>query len=385
MKLDLPTSLDIADLEAVLAPFGESSMPPRAAYIDDQVLTWERHVLFEGGWVCAGRSALVPNPGDQHATQVGRTGILLVRHDEGSLTVLANICRHRGHELLPCDATVNRSVIQCPYHAWSYELDGRLRLAPRFEQVPADLGLGQIRHVEWGGWVFVNISGDAPPFEDHLGELATLTANWDLPSLVPAVTHRYDLAANWKLVQENYHECYHCPLIHPQLCRVSPPTSSDNQPGGFGGWVGGSMDLDPSATTMSMDGRSGGQLLPGLTATERRQVLYVGLFPNLLVSLHPDYVLTHRIEPAAPDRSIVECQWLFPADLVAGAGFDPSYAVEFWDITNRQDWSAVESVQRNLASPHFRPGLLAPMEDAVYQFVTMVARAYCGAPLGVAR
>jgi Rieske 2Fe-2S family protein len=109
-------------------------------------------------------------------------------------------------------------------------------------------------------------------------------------------------------------------------------------------------------------------------------VLYLGLFPNLLISPHPDYVMTHRMKPLAPDRTQVECAWYFLPD-ESGAAPDPTYAVEFWDRTNRQDWGACESVQRGLASPHFRPGPLAPNEDAVHQFVTMVARGYLGQSL----
>jgi Rieske 2Fe-2S family protein len=132
---------------------------------------------------------------------------------------------------------------------------------------------------------------------------------------------------------------------------------------------------------MSLDGRSGGSVLPGLDERRRRQVLYLNLFPNLLLSLHPDYVMTHRIEPLTPTTSAVECQWLFPAETLEQPGFDPAYAVDFWDLTNRQDWAAVESVQRGMASPRFVPGLLSTDEDAVYHFVTMVAGAYLGRSL----
>jgi Rieske 2Fe-2S family protein len=106
-----------------------------------------------------------------------------------------------------------------------------------------------------------------------------------------------------------------------------------------------------------------------------RTVNYLGLFPNLLISLHPDYVMTHRLEPLSPGLTAIECSWYFPPEVD-----DPSYAVEFWDVTNREDWAACESVQRGAESPHFRPGPLAPAEDAVYQWVTMIARGYLGKP-----
>jgi Rieske 2Fe-2S family protein len=140
------------------------------------------------------------------------------------------------------------------------------------------------------------------------------------------------------------------------------------------------MDLRDGAQTMSLDGRSQGRGIgtngasgtSGKSGTvDDRHVLYLGLLPNLLLSLHPDYVMSHRLEPLAADRTRVECRWYFPDE-----GIDPSYAVDFWDLTNRQDWAACESVQRGVASPHFRPGPLAPSEDAVHQFVTRVAGGY---------
>jgi Rieske 2Fe-2S family protein len=374
-----------AALHATLQPFGDARMLPREAYVDEAVLAWEREHLFDGGWVCAGRVADVAEPRAQKAVRVGTTGVLLARGDDGELRAFANICRHRGHELLACGATNVRGVIQCPYHAWSYELDGRLRLVPHggdHASIDRDrLGLQPVRLATWGGWVFVNVDGRAPAFEEHLGGLADLAANWQCDRLVVAATHEYALQANWKIACENYHECYHCPLIHPELCRVSPAESGDNLAWTDGAYVGGDMLLVDEAETMSLDGRSGVAVLPALDEDERRQVLYINLLPNLLISLHPDYVMAHRIEPITPTTSHVECQWLFAPEVVAQPGFDPSYAVDFWDLTNRQDWAAVESVQRGVASPRFVPGVFTEREDAVYHFATMLASAYLGGPL----
>ena len=375
--------IDDTALDTVLAPFGHSHMLPREAYVDEAVLTWEKEAFFQGGWVCAGRVTEVAEPGDQRAVAIGDAGLLLTRDRDGELHVFANACRHRGHELLPCDGAINRGVVQCPYHAWSYELDGRLRLAPRFEATnfePSEIALLRVRHEVWGGWLFVNVSGDAPPLHEHLGSLTAQLANWECERLVVGAAHRYELAANWKIAVENYNECYHCPLIHPELARVSPPDSGDNHEGP-GAWVGGTMDLAGFAATMSLSGESQGVPMRGLDADQRRQVLYLAVFPNLLVSLHPDYVMTHRMEPVSAARTIVDCQWLFAPEAVKAPEFDPSYAVDFWDLTNRQDWAAVESVQRGLSHPAFLPGVIAEQESDVYRFVTMVARGYRGEPL----
>lgn len=136
------------------------------------------------------------------------------------------------------------------------------------------------------------------------------------------------------------------------------------------------MELKDFAQTMSLTGESGGVPIRGLDAKQRREVYYFGLFPNLLISLHPDFVMTHRLEPVSPGETRVECAWLFPPEALEREGFDPSYATEFWDLTNREDWAACESVQRGIASRGHRPGPFAPVEDEVHLFMAMVARGY---------
>jgi glycine betaine catabolism A len=376
-------ALDGDDVARSLAPFGQSWMLPAAAYTSAEVYEWEVEHLFDGAWLCVGRSTLVPAAGDQRAITVGRSGVVLTRGSDGVVHAVANICRHRGHELLACGATTNRSTLICPYHAWAFELDGTLKSAPRFGEVanfdPASLGLVQLAAAEWGGWIWVNASMTAPPLLEVLGGLVDICEPYRLRELVPAATHHYRLAANWKLAHENYNECYHCPLIHPELCKVSPPNSGDNVLAADGGYVGGSMQLADHAVTMSIDGTSGASVLPGIVGTAlERQVLYFSVLPNLLISMHPDYVMTHRLTPVSATQTDVECQWLFDPSDVARAGFDPSFAADFWDLTNRQDWSAIESVQRSMASANFRPGLLGHAEDSVYSWVTMIANAYAG-------
>jgi glycine betaine catabolism A len=372
---------DPVDLEPALRPFGQSRMLPRDAYTSPRVLAFEQERFFAGSWTCVGREGDLEGTGAQRAMRVGGAGVLLVRATDGRVRAFANTCRHRGHELLGVGEQTTRRTVLCPYHAWTYDLDGALRVAPGFRDHgdfrPADHGLVELPLESWHGFLFVNGSGDAPPFAEHVGALDDLVAPYRLERLVPLATHEYDLACNWKVVLENYHECYHCPLIHPELCQVSPPASGDN----FeldGAWVGGTMDLKDHAVTMSLDGHSDGVPIPGLDTGRLRTVAYLGLFPNLLLSLHPDYVMTHLVEPLGPALSHVVCSWYFPPEATERPGFDPSYAVEFWDRTNRQDWAACESVQRGMASPHFQPGPLAPAEDAVYHVVTMIARAYLG-------
>ncbi|GAW52581.1 MULTISPECIES: aromatic ring-hydroxylating oxygenase subunit alpha [unclassified Nocardioides] len=365
------------------------AMLPAAAYTSEEVLAWERRHFFAGGWTCLGRLDELLSTATQRAVMVGDVAALLTRpgalSGPGEVRMFANTCRHRAHELLPEGDESARKAITCPYHAWTYDLAGDLIAAPGYRGEPgfepADYSLVELPVEVWQGWVFGHAlhpvgHPEIVPFADHLGDLESLVAPYDVAALRLADRHSYEIAANWKIVAENYHECYHCPLIHPELCQVTPPTSGNNYqlPGA---WVGGAMVLRDGMATMSLTGESDGNPIPGVSPTA---VEYLHLLPNLLISAHPDYVMTHRLVPLAPDRTWIECSW-YLAPSSDGSLPDPAYAVEFWDLTNRQDWAACESVQRGLASPHFAPGPFGPSEDAVERLVSLVSRGYVGQPL----
>ncbi|MEO8476187.1 MAG: RHO alpha subunit C-terminal catalytic domain-containing protein [Actinomycetota bacterium] len=230
--------------------------------------------------------------------------------------------------------------------------------------------------IERGGWAFVRADDRGIDPDRQFGNLWELLAPWGSEGLVVAARHSYEIAANWKLLHENYQECYHCSEIHPELCRVTPPDSGYSYDM-HGLFVGGPMDLYPDAETMSLDGRSHGVPLRGLNDVQLREVGYFGVFPNLLISPHPDYVLTHRVEPLGPGRSYVECEWLFAPEALELDGFSPDYAVEFWDLTNREDWAACESLQRSAASRGYRAGPLSgAWEVGVYLQTKMIAQGY---------
>jgi glycine betaine catabolism A len=371
--------VDPDQLADALKPFGESRMLPVAAYRDPEVLVWERDNLF-GGWLALGRAEELKRPRQMKAYAAGASGVLVVRGDDGVLRGFENACRHRGHELLACDATADNRAIVCPYHAWAYRLDGSLIGAPGYRGVknfdPTEYTLRPVELREWHGWVFANRDADMP-FEKHIEGLDAILDRYDAEELVTVETHEYDVAANWKVIVENYQECYHCPSIHPELCRVSPPESGDNLPP-QGEWIGGGMDLREGVATMSLDGHSDGTVMTRLDEVEQRTVMYIAVLPNMLVSLHPDYVMTHLLVPVAVDKTRIRCSWAFPTAAVDQDGFSPAYAVDFWDITNRQDWAACESVQRGMMTPGYVPGPLAPEEDGVYDFVRFVASKYAG-------
>jgi phenylpropionate dioxygenase-like ring-hydroxylating dioxygenase large terminal subunit len=375
----LSTGIDRAALERTMAPLGEARDLPGQAYTSRDVFAWEERAFFAGSWMCVGRADALSEPGGRRAVRIGDDGVVLVRGEDDELRAFFNVCRHRGHEVVEGGETLLGRTFQCPYHGWIYNLDGALRGAPGFRDVPGfdptEHSLTPVRTAEWHGWAFVNASGDAPDFAEYVGDLEDLVRDHEPERLSIAASHEYVIQANWKIVTSNYHECYHCSNIHPQLCSVTPTDSGLNlDPAGA--WVGGPMDLMEHAQTMSLSGESRGVVLRGLDERKRRQVFYLNLFPNLLISLHPDYVLTHLLEPASASVTRLTCEWLFPPEALDMSGFDPKYAVEFWDLTNRQDWHACESVQRGVSSRGFRPGPISMREDAAHQFLSLVAKSY---------
>jgi Rieske 2Fe-2S family protein len=388
MGLRRAAPIESALLEPVLRPLAAARTLPGVAYASAEVFEWERQHFFEGSWCCVGRSAELSAAGDQRATSVGSVGILLVRDVAGTLRGFFNACRHRGHELLAPGTARNARGIRCPYHSWVYGLAGDCRATPRFGAGAgsdgaagaldrAEFPLVEVRLAEWHGWVFVNVSGDAPPITEHLGNAELVVADYRPERLRLGASSEYEVAANWKIVVENYLECYHCSSIHPELCQVTPPESGFGYPAEpVGLWVGGPLRLREHAATMSLSGESLGVPIPSVPASRRGEVGYAALLPNLLISPHPDYLMTHRLVPLAADRTRVECAWYFPPEAFERPGFSPDYAARFWDITNREDWQACESVQRNAASPGYRPGPISPWESDVWREMCIVAQGY---------
>ena len=312
-----------ADLAAALAPFGRSRMLPREAYVDPQAFDWEQRNLFSG-WTCVGHASDIASVGAQRAVGSGANAMLLVRSETDVVRAFANTCRHRGHELLASGAATQKRSIVCPYHSWSFRLDGALQNAPGFRDAddfdPGEFGLTELRLVNWHGWLFVDPSGRDADFAEHVAGLEDIVGPYRPEDLTIVARHSYELAANWKVIVENYQECYHCSRIHPELSRVSPPTSGETLDI-EGSWLAGWMSIVEGAETMSLTGKSGGVTIAGLSEQQLRSVMYLVGYPNLLVSLHPDYAMTHLMMPLAVDRTHVECAWAFPKDVAAQAGF----------------------------------------------------------------
>jgi Rieske 2Fe-2S family protein len=345
---------------------------PAHYYIDPDHFRLELDRVFGRMWICAGRVEEVSQVGDYVLRTIGDESLIITRASDDRVNAFFNVCRHRGTQV--CDAPSGHARrLQCPYHAWTYDLDGGLLAAPHFEEGEsfrkADWSLRPAGCDVWDGHIYLNLAERPEPLREQLGDLPEKFAPWRMGELRRGARVVYDVEANWKLIIQNYSECLHCPVIHPALAKVSHYLSGDNEPGSADStYLGGRMDLRPGVVTMSLDGQARRANLPGLDADACRHVYYYAVLPNLLLSLHPDYLMTHVLRPIAADRTEVVCELHFHPDELARPGFDPSDAVEFWDLTNRQDWHVSELTQRGMMSRAYSPGPYSRREELLQAF-----------------
>ena len=344
---------------------------PARYYTDPSLFQRELDALFGEMWFSAGRAEEVSRPGQFVVRELNGYNIIVTRAASGEVRAFHNVCRHRGTRLCTEHSGQFAGSIQCPYHAWTYDLDGRLIGAPHMDEVPhfrkADYPLLQVHAAEWEGHVFLNLSEPPDTLPAQLGPLVEKFRDWQMQDLRLGRRMVYDVKANWKLIIQNYNECLHCPNLHPALNKLSHYLSGENEPL-RPTYMGGRMDLRPGVDTLSMDGTCPRSTLPGLSDDDRRRVYYYAIFPNLLLSLHPDYMLTHTLWPVAVDRTINVCEWHFHPSELARPGFDPADCVEFWDMTNRQDWHVCELSQAGISSRAYVPGPYSNREDLLYAF-----------------
>jgi phenylpropionate dioxygenase-like ring-hydroxylating dioxygenase large terminal subunit len=372
---DLP--LPIEAVERTRRPLESATQLPGEAFTEDAVLAWELENLFRRHWVCAGHIDQLRETGQFLMVQLGSASVVLVADEDGLPRAFLNTCRHRGARLVD-EPQGQLRRLRCPYHAWTYEWDGSLKIAPFTEGLEgfdrACYGLHQVRLAVVEGLVLVDLSGEADPPDAHVGALATHLAAYRTGELQRAGRIVYDVEANWKVVIENYSECLHCPGVHPELNRLSNYLTGDTYTGP-GAWCGGSMTLAEDAETMGREG-GGGHGRPSIAGVDERSVLYFALFPNALVSMHPDYVMLHTLWPREPGRTEIVCEWFFEPETAARADFDPSDAIEFWDQVNREDWHVCRLTQLGMSVPGFTPGRYTTQEGDVHDFDRMVADRY---------
>jgi Rieske 2Fe-2S family protein len=347
---------------------------PARYYTDPQVFQEELERFYCQGWICAGRSEQVEKPGQYFLREIGNESIIITRDAGQQLRAFFNVCRHRGTRICTQAEGTFSGRIQCGYHGWTYGLDGRLIGAPHMQEADfrrEDYPLHKVHVAEWDGNIFINLARSPQPFEVQLGDLPEKFRPWRMQELRLVKRIVYDVKCNWKLVILNYNECLHCPVLHPLLNKLTDYLGADNeQPQQT--YVGGSMGFKGGAETMSLDGKRRRDYLPGLREADRERVCYYAILPNFLLSLHPDYMMAHTLWPRAVDRTELVCEWHFHPNEIARADFDPSDAIEFWDITNREDWGISELSQLGIKSRAYQPGPYSEREGLLHAFDKIV-------------
>jgi len=421
-------------------------------FISPEVFAQEQEKIFSRQWVLVGHQSAIAQPGDYFISEVADESLIVVRDKRGEIRGFYNVCRHRGSRLIESRNGQLSAAIQCPYHAWTYALDGRLLGAPHMDDVrgfnKANYSLHRVNVAIWEGFIFLNLTkagpltsscisatsrsarplprgctghvavpdssilshshscaltdasrpslpegekrerrNEVPTLEDWLAPLKGKFSHWNMSVLQPAKRIEYDVRANWKLMFENYSECYHCPGVHPQLQKVSPYDSAENDLtegpflGGFMRIVKG-RSLTMSGNACALGIADSGRARDRAPAHNRNpsqkieydydhdhehdgknRVFYYSIFPNMLLSLHPDYVMVHQLWPQSPEQTLIVCDWLFHPEAFGRKDFRPDDAIEFWDMTNKQDWHVCELSQQGISSRAYEPGPYSARES----------------------
>ncbi|MGH7576766.1 MAG: aromatic ring-hydroxylating oxygenase subunit alpha [Longimicrobiales bacterium] len=339
---------------------------PREYFTSAAIYADELERLFLARWLCACREEEIARPGDYRLVEIAGESVMVLRDAGGRLRAFYNVCRHRGARLCEAPAGRLRNTIQCPYHAWTYRLDGSLAGAPHMQEYEGfdrrDYPLHAVEVGTWEGFVFVNLAADPEPLEAWLAPIRFRFSRFNISELRSARRIEYHVAANWKLIFQNYSECLHCPTIHPELAERTPYNSGENDLV-EGPFLGGFMVLTDGDDSLTTGGEACAIPVGDLPPEDLRRVYFYSIMPNLLLSLHPDFVMFHTLWPESVGRTRIVCEWLFHPDAPGVAGFRPDDAIEFWDRTNRQDWHVCESTQAGVASRAYAPGPYSPRES----------------------
>ena len=362
---------------AAVAP-GSSFVPTLGGsyYADSAVFEQEQARIFSASWICAVRATDLAATGDFQTVEVGGESIVAVRGRDQVVRAFLNVCRHRGSRLCSTPTGTLRGSIICPYHAWSYAFDGRLVGAPNIAEMPeADRhgrNLLEIASREWLGYLWICLADAPPPFDEavisqvveRLGSLEQI-GHYRLEDLAVGRRIEYHVKANWKLIVENFMECYHCGTLHPELVAVLPEFrkgQATQSQIGHGALFGETIE------GFTIGGGKGFGRLPGLAGEQDRRYYGMTVLPQVIINLVPDHVIFHRIFPLAVDHTLVVCDWLFARDVVESEA-DLSQSVELFHRVNSQDFGAVESTQPSMSSRAYRGGgVLVPVEHHMSLF-----------------
>jgi Rieske 2Fe-2S family protein len=345
---------------------------PGAWYRDPAHHERELAAFWRSRWIAACREEELSAPGDWRKVNIGSQSIVLARGEDGKARAFHNVCRHRGSVLCTAeDGHFERKRIVCPYHSWTYDLRGKLVATPRRMETPefdmARFPLHEVAVDSWGGFVFVRLEGKQ---KFDLGTLPETLKNYRINDLRIGKRIVADIKANWKLLAENFSECFHCPPVHPELCRVVTAYRDAGAWGLRGGET--TPEYKAGAKTLTLDGSARIPPINGLSKAER-ETLYVPwmLPPNLFLNIQPDYVNSHLMFPTGPESVRIVYDWLFePANMPKGA--DLEHYTALWEITNKQDAQNCEWQQQGLQSLAFDHGWYVPQEFDCHRFAQWV-------------
>jgi Rieske 2Fe-2S family protein len=346
---------------------------PAEEYYSDEAYAIEQERIWFRQWIYAGRGEQAATAGQFFTIDVAGENILVTRNDDGELRAFYNVCRHRGSTLCEEPSGTTKAVFQCPYHAWCYDLNGALVATPRVDEDEVDrstLSLRQVHVDEWQGFVFVNLDRETPlPLREALDSHYDSPIHFEAHDLDRLVTmHRTEsvVAANWKILVENYNECLHCPIVHPELVQVVPaykkgmvfdPNRTD-----------GGVALVSGGTSYSDDPRTRRAVLPNMTEEQTHSIFGSQVFPNMFIDIAGSNVVATRLAPDGPTQTRVHSEYLFLPEDVAADDFDAKPVIDFSELVAGQDYVVSERVQRGVRSRGFDHGVYPVKDDYVHQF-----------------
>jgi glycine betaine catabolism A len=350
---------------------------PASWYRDPAHYERELEVFWYARWICVARDEELAAAGDWKLVRVGSQSLVLVRDEAGAVRAFHNTCRHRGSVLCTEEhGRFARRRIVCPYHAWTYDLAGRLVATPRRMETPdfrlEDFPLFQVAAECWAGFIFVHLGKDPTPLAAAIADRAERYRRYGFAELRIGRRIVLDVAANWKLLAENFSECFHCPPVHPEFCRIVT-AYQDAGAWGLRGGAEANPEYKAGAQTLTLDGSARLPAFGGLNEEERARLYAADMvLPNLFLNVHPDYVNSQLMFPTGPQSVRMVYDWLFEARHLPLAEADLQHYVALWDITNRQDARNCEWQQQGLQSREFRHGVYVPQEFDAHRFVQWV-------------
>jgi glycine betaine catabolism A len=345
-------------------------------YTRTDVYEEELERIWFGDWVCVGRTEEIAEPGDYIVRDLLGESIFLTRDEDGGLNGFYNVCSHRGTKFLDDEPASGhaRKAFVCPYHAWTYDLKGRLVGSPNVKEGERfdrnDYPLHGFAVDTYAGFLFVNLAREPRPLSDWMNEGAESVNMFDrfkMEELRVGVRIVYEVAANWKIVVENYNECLHCPQVHPELVQVVPLFRFgevwDEETRDDGNW------MREGATSFTISGESELPRLPGLPSEDYSMYFGAYQFPNLMLNLHPDCVMYYIGYPKGPSHTTVVSEYLFRPETIADpALFKPEPVVELWDLISKQDWDVCQRAQTGVGSRAFTTGVYPRQDRFLYDF-----------------